>query len=223
MPQWKKITLWIMLGNIPHQKFSFYHLPTRGRAGIKLGDAWYVSNVSIIFYCSMLLYFPFWMFMGFILHIYIIFGTNLLTQSPVPVSVFLLVSVFCRKGISNGVQKEWNLRESYFWNGSNPGDLECTSGNQREEHEAGGAPTPLGAPSTLVGPSWLPLPTSFAYIYPYTLKTSENRIDREFRRRKPLYPRKPIWTLFRHPAGGGDISSPEAIFIIPMATMTRSE
>jgi hypothetical protein len=32
------------------QKLLFcYHLPTRGRAGVKLGDAWYVSNVSIIF------------------------------------------------------------------------------------------------------------------------------------------------------------------------------
>ena len=28
-----------MLGSIPHQKFRFYHLPTRGRAGINLGDA----------------------------------------------------------------------------------------------------------------------------------------------------------------------------------------
>ena len=27
------------LASIPHQKFCFYHLPTRGRAGIKLGDA----------------------------------------------------------------------------------------------------------------------------------------------------------------------------------------
>ena len=35
----KKITLRVMLGSIPHQKLSFYHLPTRGRAGIKLGDA----------------------------------------------------------------------------------------------------------------------------------------------------------------------------------------
>ena len=35
----KKITLRIMLGSIPHQKFHFYHVPTRGRAGIKLGDA----------------------------------------------------------------------------------------------------------------------------------------------------------------------------------------
>jgi hypothetical protein len=32
------------------QKLLFcYHLPTRGRARVKLGDAWYVSNVSIIF------------------------------------------------------------------------------------------------------------------------------------------------------------------------------
>ena len=28
-----------MLGNIPHQKFCFYHLPTQGRVGVKLGDA----------------------------------------------------------------------------------------------------------------------------------------------------------------------------------------
>ena len=111
----KIITLWIMLGSIPHKKFSFYHLPTRGRAGIKLGDAWYVSNESIIFDCSMLLYYPFWMFMGFILHIYIIFGTNLLTGGPCRIAVFLPISVFWRKGISNGVQMEWNLQEWYFW------------------------------------------------------------------------------------------------------------
>ena len=43
----KKITLRIMLGSIPHQNFCFYHLPTRGRARIKLGDAWCVSNVLI--------------------------------------------------------------------------------------------------------------------------------------------------------------------------------
>ena len=71
-----------MLGSIPHQKFCFYHLPTRGRAGIKLGDAWYVSNVSIIFDCSMLYYLLFWTLLGFIIHFYIIFGTNLLTGGP---------------------------------------------------------------------------------------------------------------------------------------------
>ena len=58
----KKITWINMLGSIPYKKFCFYHLSTRGRAGIKLRDALYVSNVSTIFYCSKLLYYLFWMF-----------------------------------------------------------------------------------------------------------------------------------------------------------------
>jgi hypothetical protein len=33
----------------PKILFFYYHLPTQGRVGVKLGDAWYVSNVSIIF------------------------------------------------------------------------------------------------------------------------------------------------------------------------------
>ena len=35
----KRITWINVLGSIPHQKLCFSHLPTRGRAGIKLGDA----------------------------------------------------------------------------------------------------------------------------------------------------------------------------------------
>jgi hypothetical protein len=38
----------------PQNLFFCYHLPTWGRAGVKLGDAWYVSNVSIIFDASCL-------------------------------------------------------------------------------------------------------------------------------------------------------------------------
>ena len=56
-------------------------------------------------------------FMCFTMHFYIIFGTNLLTPSPVPVPVFFLVSVFQRKGISNGVETEWNLLEKLFLEG----------------------------------------------------------------------------------------------------------
>ena len=52
----KNIYIEIMPKYHSTSKILFYHLPTRGRAGIKLGDAWYVSNVSIIFDCSMLLY-----------------------------------------------------------------------------------------------------------------------------------------------------------------------
>jgi hypothetical protein len=42
---------WSRLCSACHLKnyFFCYHLPTRGRAWVKLGDAWYVSNVSIIF------------------------------------------------------------------------------------------------------------------------------------------------------------------------------
>ena len=135
MPQSRNLHWEIMLGSIPHQKFCFYHLPTRGGAGIKLGDAWYVSNVSIIFDCSMLLYYPFWMFMGFTLHFYIIFGTNLLTGGPAQIAIFLPISVFRRKGISNGVQTEWNLRERSFWNKRNPGDLAWTSSIRGGGHD----------------------------------------------------------------------------------------
>ena len=45
----------------------------------------------------MLLYYPFWMFMGFILHIYIIFGTNLLTGGPARIDVFCLFRCFEKK------------------------------------------------------------------------------------------------------------------------------
>ena len=141
-----------MLGSIPHQKICFYHLPTWGRAGIKLRDACYVSNIYIIFDCSIILYYLFWMFMGFILHFYIIFGTNLLTGGPARIAVFLRILVFQRKGISNGVQTGWNLWERSFWNKCQPGNLEWTSSNKRGSHEGarhGPHPRgPLTAPPT---------------------------------------------------------------------------
>ena len=64
--------------------------------------------------------------MGFIIHFYIIFGTNLLTQGPVQIAVFLPILVFRRKGIPNGVQTEWNLQERDFWNEHDPGDMDPT-------------------------------------------------------------------------------------------------
>ena len=43
---------------------------------------------------------------GFIIHFYIIFGTNLLTVGPAQIAAFLPISEFRRKRISNGVQTE---------------------------------------------------------------------------------------------------------------------
>ena len=100
----------------------------------------------------MLLYYLFWMLMGLFIHFYIIFGTNLLTQGPVQIVVFFPISVFRRKGISNGIQTELNLRERDFWNKRNPGDLEWTSSKQRGSHEARRRAQGVGAPP----PSWAP-------------------------------------------------------------------
>ena len=156
-------------------------------------ERWYVSNVSIIFYCSMLLYYLFWMFVGFTLHFYIIFGTNLLTGGPTRIAVFLPISVFQRKGISNGVQTEWNLRERDFWNERDPEDLECKSRSSRGSQEIGGRPPPpVGCPSCLVGPSGGHRRTSSSYIYPRTPKTSREPTKNNFHRRNLLYPRDPI-------------------------------
>ena len=76
---------------------------------------WYVSNVSLIFYCSMLLFMKSWMFNGLYHSLLYHFWTNLLTQRPSPDCCFLSVSGFRRKRISNGVQTEWNLCDRYFW------------------------------------------------------------------------------------------------------------
>ena len=102
--------------------------------------------------------------MGFIMHFYIIFGTNLLTQSQVSVSVFSLVSVFRRKGISNGVQTRSNLRERDFWNERDPGDLELKSGKLRGGHEAGRRACPPGRAPHPRGPIVAPL-TDFFRLY----------------------------------------------------------
>ena len=61
-----------------------------------------------------------------------------------------------------------------------------------EAMRQGGAPTPLGVPSTLVGPTLLHRPTSSSYIFSYTPKTSTSTTKPYFHRRNLLYPRDPI-------------------------------
>ena len=181
-----------MLGSIPHQKFLFYHLPTRGRARIKLGDAWHVSNVYIIFDCSMLLYYPFWMFMGFTIHFYIIFGTNLLTEAQPKLLFFFLFQCFAEKEYQTESKRNETFGRVIF--GTNV-IQETWSGRQERSEEAtrqGGAPAPLGAPPTLMGPSQLHRPTSSSYIYPYTPKTSRSTTKPYFHHRNLLYPWDPI-------------------------------
>ena len=54
----------------------------------------------------MLLYYLFWMFMGFILHIYIIFGTNLQTGGQPILLFFCLYQYFEEKEYQT--ESKWN-------------------------------------------------------------------------------------------------------------------
>ena len=102
----------------------------------------------------MIYYLLFWTLLGLFIHFYIIFETNLLTGGPAQNCCFLPISVFRRKGISNGVQTGWNLQERSFWNKRNPGHLEWTSRSKRGGDE--GARRALGRQAR-PPPSWPPL------------------------------------------------------------------
>ena len=147
----------------------------------------------------MLYYLLFWMFMGFIIHFYIIFGTNLLTQSPLPVSVFPCFRVSQKRKIKRS-PIDLKLHGTYFLNKRDPKDLEWTSSNQRGGHEAGGAPTPWARPP----PSWAPrsstdllLPPIYTYVPPNHQQRSQNPISTAatFCTREI-----PSWGLFRRSA-----------------------
>ena len=75
----------------------------------------------------MLYYILFWTLLGFIIHFYIIFGTNLLTEGPVQIAVFCLFQCFAEKEYqmeskrnetfenvifsTNKTQETWTLRQ----------------------------------------------------------------------------------------------------------------
>ena len=60
----------------------------------------------------MLYYYLFWMFMGFIIHFYIIFGTNLLTGGPAHIVVFAYFSVSKKRNIK---QRPNGMKPSGAW------------------------------------------------------------------------------------------------------------
>ena len=135
----------------------------------------------------MLLYYLFWMLMGFILHFYISFGTNLLTGGLAQIVVFCLFQWFEGKEYQTESKRNETFRRVIF--GTNV--IQRTwSGRQAINEEAtrqGGVPTPLGVPSTLVGPSWLRRPTSSSYIYLCTPKPSRSITKTYFHRCNLLY------------------------------------
>ena len=142
--------------------------------------------------------------MGFIIHFYIIFGTNLLTGGPAQICCFIAISVFRRKGISNGVETERNQLEKLFLEGNPPDGLgphvrrygRCSRG-------WGARPPPWGRPlprGALVAPPTYPL-HPYISTYPKTSRTEDRSGVPPLQ--ASVATKKPIGTPFRHPAGGG--------------------
>ena len=167
-------------------KFCFYHLPTRGRVGVKLGEAdmfpTYLQFLIVPCYyiirfgCLWALLNTFILFLG-------------LTYWPRAQCQFLFFSSLFQCFEEKEYQTESKRNETFGTVIFRTNVIQRTwSASQgiNEEGTRQGARPPPGPALHPRGPSWLPSPTSFAYICPYTLKTSGNRIDREFRRRKPL-------------------------------------
>ena len=157
--------------------------------------------------------------MGFTMHFYIIFGTNFLTQSPVPGSVFSLFLSFTEKEYrteskrnetfgrvilgTEAIQKTWSVRK-----GSN------------EEGTRQGARPPPGRALHPRGPLMAPLTYFFLLyisIYPKTIE-EHNRLGVP-----PPEASVAIESQSRPvpaPCRRGD-PSPVAVFIIPALSMTR--
>ena len=63
----------------------------------------------------MLLYYLFWMFMGFIIHFYIIFGTNLLTGAQPKFAVLCLFQYFEEKEYQTESKRNETFGSVIFW------------------------------------------------------------------------------------------------------------
>jgi hypothetical protein len=122
----------------PQKLFFYYHLPTWGRAGVKLGDAWYVSNVSIIFDAPCLFYTICSCFVYTSWRFYAIFGTNLLTRCHSVSSLFSAVLCFRKATQEIFSELDETKTETPILSGGRTGTKREPEGGQR-------APSPPGA------------------------------------------------------------------------------
>ena len=142
--------------------------------------------------------------MGFTMHFYIIFGTNLLTQSPVPVSVFSpCFSVSQKRNTKRGPNGMKLLRWFFLDQKTSRGLGPYVKTSTRRARGRGARLPPWARPP----PSWGPrcstdvlLPPIYTYVPPnYQIRSQKpNSTAATFCTREI-----PSWGLFRRPAGGG--------------------
>src|SRR3954464_12624021 len=101
----------------------------------------------------MLYYLLFWAMLGFIIHFYIIFGTNLLTGGPAQICCFFsYFSVSNKRNIKRSRNGTKSTGEVIF--GRKATGWTWTPRQEPREvlTRGGGAPTPQGTPPALWGP-----------------------------------------------------------------------
>ena len=111
----------------------------------------------------MLLYYPFWMFMGFTLYFYIIFWTNLLTGGLARIAVFCLFQCFAEKEYQTESKRNETFGRVIF--GTNV--IQRTWSGRQETYEGAtrqGARLPPGRALHPHGPLVAP-PTYFFLLY----------------------------------------------------------
>ena len=140
----------------------------------------------------MLYYILFWTLLGFIVHFYIIFGTNLLTGGPAQnCCFFAYFRVSQKKTIKrspNGMKPSGMWFSERTWSRGLGPYVKTSTRKARGRGRA----YPAGAPSTLVGPMLLHRRTSSSYIYLRNPKLSDTEPKPYFHRRNLLYPWDPI-------------------------------
>ena len=163
------------------------------------------------------------MFMGFSLHFYIIFGTNLLTGGPARIAIFFcLFQCFEEKEYQMESKQNETFGSDLFWNKRDPGDLEWTSSNRGGGHEgARRAPWRWARPHPR-GPLERP-PTYFFLLY---ISMDPENIQEHHEKLFP--PPKPSITARSHlgafvgaPPDGG--STMECLYIISKASPMSCE
>ena len=140
------------VGSMSPKKLSLcYRLPTRGRVGTKLGDAWYVSNVSIIYDVPCWYYAICYMF-SICFHTFsYVFGTNLLTRCHSASSLFSAVFRFRKVVLEIFSKLDATKTEVLIF----PTSIRSLKGSRRRApggHTMPRRGPPLAAPRQGVGP-----------------------------------------------------------------------
>ena len=142
------------------------------------------------------------MFMGFTLHFYIIFGTNLLTGGPARIAIFCLFQCFEEKEY----QTESKRNETFGSDLFRTNMIQRTWSGSQETSEAA-TRVPGAAPTGAPPPSWAPRASTDLLLPPIYTHVPRKHQKRP---RKTISPAVtfcireiPSWSLCRRYAGGG--------------------